>query len=80
MEFNFKYLYVNSSWRADIVSSPGYGFRSADGHSTHRYYDSSRNMHFVCWTRPLSKFSEIVEVSQLWARETAKYIETGKGF
>jgi hypothetical protein len=80
MEFVFRYVYVGESWRAYIVSSPGYGYWSADPHATHRYYDSSRNMHFVCWTHRLLKFADAVEVSQLWARETAKYIETGRGF
>ena len=80
MEFVFRYIYVDSSWRAYIVSSPNYGHRSTSMGDTHRYHDSNRNMHYVCWTRPLTRFADVVEISKLWARETAKYIATGESF
>ena len=80
MEFVFRYIYVDSSWRAYIVSGPSYGYRSTDMHYTHRYYDASRNMHYVCWTRPLTRFADVIEISKVWARETTKYIATGEGF
>ena len=77
MEFVFRYLYVDSSWRAYIISSPSYDYRSTAGEYTHRYYDESRKLFFVCWTRDLAKFDDIVTVSKMWANGTAKYIDTG---
>jgi hypothetical protein len=80
MTFQFKYSYVALSWRAYIISSPSYGNRPTDLHYTHRHYDNSKNLYYVCWTVKLSRLSEIEEVSRVWARETAKYIETGERF
>jgi len=80
MKFVFRYIYVDTSWRAYIVSSPGYGYRSTSMGDTHRYYDTGRSMHYVCWTQPLTRFADVVEISKVWARETAKYIATGESF
>ena len=82
MRFKFRYIYDTSasSWRAYIVKSPDYGYKATDLHATHRYYDESRRMYYICWTQPLSKYADIVEISEVWARETAKYIETGERF
>ena len=80
MSFTFRYSYVGSSWRAYIVSSPSYGSRSTDWHATHRYYDNGKGMFYVCWTVNLSSLSDMVEVSKLWARKTAEYIDTGRTF
>jgi hypothetical protein len=80
MTFQFRYSYVDSSWRAYIISSPSYGNRSTSLHSTHRYYDNNKNLYYVCWTASLTRLSDIEEVSRVWARETAKYIDTGETF
>jgi hypothetical protein len=80
MEFKFSYVYTGSSWRAYILSSPSYGSRSADLHSTHRYSDSSCNRHYVCWTVNLLRLEDMIEVSRLWARKTARYIDCGESF
>jgi len=80
MSFTFRYSYVGSSWRAYIVSSPSYGIRSNDWHSTHRYYDDGKGMYYVCWTENLARLDHMVEVSKLWAKKTAEYIDTGRKF
>jgi hypothetical protein len=77
MDFVFRYKYVDSSWRAYIVSSPSYGYRSDDMHSTHRHYDANRRLYFVCWTQPITKYDDAVTVSKMWADGTARYIDTG---
>jgi len=80
MTFIFRYTYVGSSWRAYILSSPSYGNRSTGLHDTHRYFDNDKNLYYVCWTVALKRLEEIIEVSRVWARETAKYIDTGESF
>ena len=82
MSFKFKYVYINSSygWRAYIIGCPSYGYRPTDLHSTHRYYDENRGLYYVCWTVGLGRIEDMIEVSQLWARLTAKYIDYGETF
>jgi len=80
MEFKFNYLFVGSSWRAYILRSPDYEYRSSDLHSTHRYIDSGKNLYYVCWTVNLTRLDDMIEISKLWARKTAEYIDTGRTF
>ena len=80
MTFTFRYSYIDSAWRAYIISSPSYGNKSTDLHNTHRYYDNNRNLYYVCWTVSLKRLEDMIEVSRVWARETAKYIDTGERF
>jgi len=80
MTFVFKYKYVDSSWRAYIVTCPGYGSRSTNLGDTHRYYDNSRNLFYVCWTVRLTNLEQITEVSRMWATATARYIDIGERF
>ena len=80
MSFTFQYTFVGYSWRAYIVSSPSYGSRSTDPLVTHRYIDRDKNMYYVCWTVNLLRLEDMIEISRLWARKTAEYIDTGRTF
>ena len=80
MMFTFLYTFVGYSWRAYVLSSPSYGYRSTDPLITHRYLDRERNMYYVCWTVNLLRLEDMVEISKLWARKTAEYIDTGRTF
>ena len=80
MSFTFMYVRIGSYWRAYILSSPSYGCRSTLLTDTHRYYDDSRNLYYVCWTVNLLRLEDMIEVSQLWARETVRYIGYGESF
>ena len=81
MTFSFKYekagsILTGSIWRAFIVNSPGYGSRSTSANDTHRLTNSDGRL-YVCWKPEPRRLDEITEVSKMWAKATAKYIDTG---
>ena len=76
----FNYEKVGSSWRAYIMNSPSYGSRASGAHATHRHYDSSRNLHYICFTPAPTRLEDITQVSKTWAKCTTSYIDTGKTF
>jgi len=81
MTFSFKYekvgsILTGSIWRAFIVNSPGYGSRSTSASDTHRLTNSDGRL-YVCWKPEPRRLDEITEVSKMWAKATAKYIDTG---
>jgi hypothetical protein len=72
--FRFEYRQVGSVWRAYIISSPSYGSRSTGAHDTHRLNDGR---YYVCWTPEPTRLDQVTEVSKLWAKATANYIDGG---
>jgi len=78
MTFVFRYQYVGSTWRAYIVSSPSYAWRSSSLHCTHRLTDS--NGYYICWNQNIQRLDDITTVSKMWAEATAKYIDYGTRF
>jgi bacterioferritin-associated ferredoxin len=72
--FRFKYRRRGSIWRAYILNRPKYKPWPKDWHSTHRLDDGKK---YVCWTPEPTSYSDIVAVSEKWARTTARYVETG---
>jgi len=78
--FRFKYIYKGNSWRAYILNNMDYGGRNSDAHSTHRLYDGSLNMHYVCWDRDVKHLDTMTSISKMWADATMAYVSTGKRF
>lgn len=78
-DYSFSYeRQSDSTWRAYIVSQPGYGSRDEGAHPTHRLSDGSRK--FVCWSAPIPSLDQAKQVSALWADATQEYIRSGKRF
>ncbi|MDR0580860.1 MAG: hypothetical protein LBG04_01960 [Holosporaceae bacterium] len=81
--YDIEFLFKNcgaQGWRAYILGSPGYGQRSTDAHSTHRIYDSTLNLHYICWDRKVTCKSECKKVAALWSDKTIEYIRSGRRF
>lgn len=68
----------DGDYRAYVESSPSYGSRASDIHSTHRLNDGGRK--YVCWTEDLHSEDEAKTVAAKWADATQDYIKTGKKF
>ncbi|MEI7899682.1 MAG: hypothetical protein WCK89_05485 [bacterium] len=77
-DFEFDHRFVDGNWRAYIVRQPGYGGRSDDLHTTHRYRDCGQ--HYVCWSEPVSTREDSVEIANLWKENTEAYIQNGTRF
>jgi hypothetical protein len=78
MCFEFQRVKVGNEVRAYILSHPSYGSRSLGGHDTHRWYDSTYKLHYVCTGWPPETFEEAKEWARVWCRYTEHYIRTGK--
>ncbi len=79
-KYRFTLREVGGEWRAYIVEQPSYTGRASDGHSSHRYYDSGRSQHYVCW-EPAPRTKEAARaVSKLWAEKTTRYCRNGEPF
>ena len=78
-DYRFSYeRQSDGTWRAYIVSQPGYGSRDEGAHPTHRLSDGSRK--YVCWSAPIPSLEQAKQVSALWADATQEYIRSGKRF
>lgn len=80
VEFRFKYVYKNGSWRAYIIRHPSFNGRDEALAVTHRYRDTDNNMYYVCWDTPIIQIKDIQNVSRFWADNILEYIATGKKF
>ena len=79
--FTFSYIKIGKKkWRIYIEKSPSYRHRSDDLHSTHRYYDHSRNQHYICWSKNIKKLADAKAISEKWAACTSDYILEGITF
>lgn len=83
----FKFLLAVVPWpgekhRIYILKSPGYGDRSTDAHSTHRYYDRNFGCHYICVDRDYypEELNEARNIGLMWSQATARYIKTGETF
>lgn len=65
----------DGSWRAYIESSPNYGARSSDAHSTHRLSDGDRR--YVCWNESVRSKDDMKQIAAMWADCTQNYIRNG---
>jgi len=78
-DYSFSYeRQSDGTWRAYIVSQPGYGGRDEGAHPTHRLSSGSRK--YVCWSAPIPSLEQAKRVSALWADATQEYIRSGKRF
>ena len=80
VEFRFKYVYKNGSWRAYIIRQPSFNGRDEALTVTHRYRDIDNNMYYVCWDTPIAQIKDMQNVSKFWADNILEYIATGKRF
>lgn len=80
VEFRFKYELNDGKWRAYIVKQPAFNGRDEALAVTHRYYDSVKRMHYVCWDTPIYQIKDMQNVSKFWADCILEYIATGKRF
>jgi hypothetical protein len=75
----FKFSFVrrqNGTIRPYITRQPSYGYRSRDGHSTHRHGVNSRP--YVCYDPMPRNLSDAVNIAKNWSEHTEKYINTGR--
>ena len=75
--YRFRICNVHGEFRAYIEQSPSYRNRATDGHSTHRHYDGQ---YYVCWSKPVTNYNDMVNIAKGWADCTQKYIEYGTRF
>ena len=68
----------DGTYRAFIVSQPGYGSRPTGAHETHRL--TARGRYYVCWNHPLRTEEEAKTVAALWADASQEYIKNGRRF
>lgn len=69
-----------NGYRIYILEHPSYGSRSSSLHDTHRFYDSDKKVHYICYSPlPKNKFDAMM-IAGKWADNTSIYIRTGKAF
>lgn len=78
--FKFEFVKVGSIYRAYVLTGMNYGSRATDAHSTHRYFDSSRNLHYICFSPDPQTLRDAYNVASGWAEHTKRYIERGISF
>jgi len=78
--FMFKYIQKNGDWRAYILNPIDYKDRNSARSVTHRHFDSSLKLYYVCWTAPVKRLDDMVAISKKWAEATVEYIRTEKKF
>ena len=76
INFEFKYEKHGSVWRAFIVNIPNYGSRATGSLETHRHQNTDGRF-YICWEPEPQRLDDITHVSKMWAKATAKYIDTG---
>lgn len=82
-QHDIKFWFKNCSpngWRAYIMSNINYGGRASDAHSTHRLFDSSLNLHYICWDCSIPTKAECKAVAGQWSDLTTRYINEGRRF
>ena len=82
-EFRFDFEYVaqtDGTVRAYIIKAPSYGNRDDGPHKTHRFYDSQRDLHYICYDPMPRNQPDALQVSAKWADHTLHYIHYGTRF
>jgi len=74
--FGFEWIPARTTWRAYIITQPGYGNRPTGSIDTHRMSEGGRS--FVCWDRSLPTELDAANVAAAWAEATQHYIATGR--
>lgn len=70
----------DNSWRIYIMTNIDYNGRATDAHSTHRFYDSTLQMHYICWSQPICSKAGCYGVAKSWGDATLRYINEGRNF
>lgn len=81
--YDIKFWFKNcgrSGWRAYILSNIDYGSRNSSMSTTHRLYDDTLSLYYVCWDCGIRTKNECKTVAALWSDHTINYILTGRGF
>jgi len=78
--FKFEFVKVGPVYRVYILSGMDYGSRASDAHSTHRFTDSARNLHYICFDPEPRTLRDAFNVASGWAENTQRYIATGRTF
>ncbi len=78
--FKFEFVKVGSTYRVYILSGMSYGSRDAGPHASHRFTDSARNLHYICFDPEPRTLRDAFNVASGWAENTQRYIETGRSF
>jgi hypothetical protein len=82
-QHDIKFWFKNCSpngWRAYIMSNIDYGGRASDAHSSHRLYDSTLGLHYICWDRKILTKAQCKTVASQWSDLTINYINNGRRF
>ncbi|AGX88721.1 hypothetical protein [Candidatus Symbiobacter mobilis] len=80
-DYKFEFVTTGAGTeRAYILWQPSYFDRSADGHSTHRYWDEDRQQHYICFEPEPSSRAEVKRVARQWAEHTNAYRRHGTRF
>ncbi|AGX88736.1 hypothetical protein [Candidatus Symbiobacter mobilis] len=81
IDYKFQFVTTpNGTERAYIVSQPSYQGRPTDAHSTHRYYDSARDQHYICFDPEPRSRDTIKKIASQWAENTESFRREGKRF
>lgn len=82
-QYRFDFEYVAQSdgvVHIYILSGPKYGHRDDGLHETHRFYDSARKQHFICYDPMPRNQADALQISAKWADLTLRYIHYGTRF
>lgn len=79
--FEFNFVKVRNLYEVDIVSTPSYGSRSTDLHSTHRL-NSERGGYKICFGDPsvVTSLDKAMKYVENWCEGTWQDIKTGRTF
>jgi len=78
--FKFEFVQVGSVYRVYILTGMAYGSRATDAHATHRYFDSARHLHYICFDPDPRTLRDAYNVASGWAERTKRYVESGQSF
>lgn len=80
-DYRFEFVtHSDGTERAYILAQPSYRNRDPGPHPTHRYFDSDRNQHYICFDPPPESRDLMTKISAQWAENTQLYIRYGTSF
>lgn len=80
-DYKFRFVSTASGTeRAYILWQPDYGARDKDAHTTHRYWDSEKQLHYICFDPEPRSRNTMKSVAKQWAENTERYRKNGIRF
>ncbi len=80
-DYKFEFVTTPSATeRAYILWQPSYNDRATDAHSTHRYFDEARQLHYICFDPEPTSRADMKRIAAQWAENTNAYRRNGTRF